>query len=74
MGTVDHLLYAATRTRHVMLRFAGLMGKVVIVDEVHAADVYMRQFLLEALRWLGQAGVPVVLLSATLPRHSGRRS
>ncbi|MGW6926506.1 CRISPR-associated helicase Cas3' [Streptomyces sp. NPDC054950] len=67
VGTVDHLLYAATRTRHVMLRFAGLVGKVVIVDEVHAADVYMRQFLLEALRWLGQARVPVVLLSATLP-------
>ncbi|WUD70252.1 CRISPR-associated helicase Cas3' [Streptomyces sp. NBC_00510] len=67
VGTVDHLLYAATRTRHVMLRFAGLAGKVVVVDEVHAADVYMRQFLLEALRWLGQAGVPVVLLSATLP-------
>lgn len=67
VGTVDHLLYAGTRTRHVMLRFAGLVGKVVIVDEVHAADVYMRQFLLEALRWLGQARVPVVLLSATLP-------
>ncbi|UXY40498.1 hypothetical protein [Streptomyces albidocamelliae] len=37
------------------------------MDEVHAADVYMRQFLVEALRWLGQAGAPVVLLSATLP-------
>ncbi|WP_435834148.1 CRISPR-associated helicase Cas3' [Streptomyces albogriseolus] len=67
VGTVDHILHAATRTRHVMLRFAGLAGKVVVVDEVHAADVYMRQFLVEALRWLGQAGVPVVLLSATLP-------
>ncbi|MGW7821873.1 CRISPR-associated helicase Cas3' [Streptomyces puniciscabiei] len=67
VGTVDHLLHAATRTRHVMLRFAGLAGKVVVVDEVHAADVYMRQFLVEALRWLGQAGTPVVLLSATLP-------
>ncbi|ROP44152.1 CRISPR-associated Cas3 family helicase [Streptomyces sp. PanSC9] len=67
VGTVDHLLHAATRTRHVMLRFTGLAGKVVVVDEVHAADVYMRQFLVEALRWLGQAGVPVVLLSATLP-------
>ncbi|WP_410011410.1 CRISPR-associated endonuclease Cas3'' [Streptomyces nigrescens] len=67
VGTVDHLLHAATRTGHVMLRFAGLVGKVVVVDEVHAADVYMRQFLLEALRWLGQAKVPVVLLSATLP-------
>ncbi|KPI15686.1 CRISPR-associated helicase Cas3 [Actinobacteria bacterium OK074] len=67
VGTIDHLLYAATRTRHVMLRFAGLAGKVVVIDEVHAADVYMRQFLTEALRWLGQARVPVVLLSATLP-------
>ncbi|WP_318552114.1 hypothetical protein [Kitasatospora fiedleri] len=50
-----------------MLRMAGLVGKVVILDEVHAADVYMSQFLLEGLRWLGQAGVPVLLLSATLP-------
>ncbi|WP_301129171.1 CRISPR-associated helicase Cas3' [Streptomyces cacaoi] len=67
VGTIDQLLFAATRTKHVMLRFAGLAGKVVILDEVHAADVYMRQFLAEALRWLGQAGVPAVLLSATLP-------
>ncbi|WP_431983071.1 CRISPR-associated helicase Cas3' [Streptomyces qinglanensis] len=67
VGTVDQLLYAATRTRHVMLRMAGLAGKVVVLDEVHACDVYMNQFLLEALRWLGQARVPVVLLSATLP-------
>ncbi|MBB0244753.1 CRISPR-associated helicase Cas3' [Streptomyces alkaliphilus] len=67
VGTIDQLLLAATRTKHVMLRMAGLMGKVVVLDEVHAADVYMSQFLMEGLRWLGQAGVPVVLLSATLP-------
>ncbi|MFK0191907.1 CRISPR-associated endonuclease Cas3'' [Kitasatospora sp. NPDC090308] len=67
VGTVDQLLQAATRTKHVMLRMAGLVGKVVILDEVHAADVYMSQFLLEGLRWLGQAGVPVLLLSATIP-------
>ncbi|MGW8989120.1 CRISPR-associated helicase Cas3' [Streptomyces zhihengii] len=66
VGTVDQLLYAATRTRHVMLWMAGLAGKVVILDEVHACDVYMSQFLCEALRWLGQARVPVVILSATL--------
>lgn len=70
VGTVDQLLHAATRTKHVMVRFAGLAGKVVVVDEVHAADVYMEQFLTEALRWLGQARVPVILLSATLaPRQ-----
>ncbi len=67
VGTVDQLLHAATRTKHVMLRHAGLAGRVVILDEVHAYDVYMAQFLFEALRWLADAGVPVVLLSATLP-------
>ncbi|MER8103392.1 CRISPR-associated helicase Cas3' [Kitasatospora sp. NPDC094016] len=72
VGTIDQLLFAATRTKHVMLRMAGLVGKVVILDEVHAADVYMSQFLLEGLWWLGQAGVPVVLLSATLPPEQRR--
>lgn len=67
VGTVDQLLHAATRTRHVMLRHAGLAGRVVILDEVHAYDVYMSQFLFEALRWLADAGVPVIVLSATLP-------
>ncbi|MFE2163881.1 CRISPR-associated helicase Cas3' [Streptomyces sp. NPDC059447] len=73
VGTIDQLLYAATRTRHVMLRTAGLAGKVVILDEVHACDVYMSQFLHEALHWLGQAGVPVILLSATLPPEQRAR-
>lgn len=72
VGTVDQLLYAATRTRHVMLRHAGLAGKVVVLDEVHAYDVYMSQFLHEALRWLADAGVPVIVLSATLPPETRR--
>lgn len=72
VGTIDQLLFAATRTKHVMLRMAGLAGKVVILDEVHAADVYMSQFLKEGLHWLGQAGIPVVLLSATLPPQQRR--
>ncbi len=67
VGTIDQLLYAATCTRHVMLRHAGLAGRVVILDEVHAFDVYMSCFLYEGLRWLASAGVPVILLSATLP-------
>ena len=72
VGTVDQLLHAATRTRHVMLRYAGLVGSVVVLDEVHAYDIYMSQFLFEALRWLADAGVPVIVLSATLPPHMRR--
>lgn len=72
VGTVDQVLHAATRTKHVMLRHAGLAAGVIVVDEVHAYDVYMAQFLHEALRWAGAAGVPVVLLSATLPPQARR--
>jgi CRISPR-associated endonuclease/helicase Cas3 len=72
VGTIDQLLHAATRTRHVMLRYAGLAGSVVVLDEVHAYDVYMSQFLFEALRWLADAGVPVIVLSATLPPQMRR--
>ncbi len=70
VGTVDQVLQAATRTKHVMLRHAGLASGVVVLDEVHAYDVYMSQFLHEALRWAGAAQVPVILLSATLPPHA----
>lgn len=67
VGTIDQVLLAALRSRHVLLRHLGLMGKVVVIDEVHAADTYMETYLEAALTWLGMYHVPVVLLSATLP-------
>jgi CRISPR-associated helicase Cas3 len=73
VGTVDQALIAAAKVRHVSLRQAGLTGKVIIIDEVHAYDAHMSVFLRRALSWLGAARVPVVLLSATLPPQARRR-
>lgn len=69
VGTVDQALLAALQIMHVFVRLYGLSTKTVIVDEVHAYDAYMSKLLERLLEWLGAFGVPVVLLSATLPRE-----
>lgn len=67
VGTIDQILLAALKSRNVLVRHLGLMGKVVVIDEVHASDEFMSTYLNAALTWLGMYGIPVVLLSATLP-------
>ncbi|MBV6695726.1 CRISPR-associated helicase Cas3' [Kitasatospora aureofaciens] len=72
VSTIDQVLLAVLRIRHNVLRIGGLTRKVLVVDECHAYDPYMQSLLRTVLAWWGALGVPVVLMSATLPRSVAR--
>lgn len=67
VGTIDQVLLSILPNRHQSLRMYGLRNKVLIVDEVHAYDVYMDGLLDRLLDFCSHEKIPVILLSATLP-------
>ena len=73
VGTIDQAELAALNVKHAALRMMGLVGKVVIVDEVHAYDTYMTTVIERLLRWLAMMHTSVILLSATLPKSRRKK-
>ncbi|WP_242457993.1 CRISPR-associated helicase Cas3' [Halomonas sp. YLGW01] len=69
VGTVDQVLMSVLAFRHQSLRLYGLARKVLIVDEVHAYDIYMQQLLQRLLTYHARQGGSAILLTATLPRQ-----
>ncbi|MFC1752873.1 CRISPR-associated helicase Cas3' [Thermoproteota archaeon] len=68
VGTIDQALLSILSTRYQALRLIGLHRKVLIIDEVHASDVYMHELTKVLLEFHAVSGGYAILLSATLPQ------
>ncbi len=73
VGTVDQALMGVVRSKHQFVRLFGLAGRTVILDEIHAYDLYTSTLLERFLEWLAVLGSPVIALSATLPISTRHR-
>lgn len=66
VGTVDQVLLAGLAVDHSMMRTACLSRLLLVVDEVHASDTYMRVILGKVLDRHRAAGGYALAMSATL--------
>jgi CRISPR-associated endonuclease/helicase Cas3 len=73
VGTIDQALLAVLPRRHQSLRLLGLNRKVLIFDEVHAADEFMFELLESLLALHLHQGGSAILLTATLSLKQRQR-
>ncbi|RTI08240.1 CRISPR-associated helicase Cas3' [Thermus scotoductus] len=73
VGTLDQALLGVLRVKHHFVRLWGLMNRVVVLDEVHAYDVYTSELLGTLLRWLKALGSSAIVMTATLPPSRRRK-
>lgn len=73
VGTIDQALLAVLPSRHAPLRLHGLHRRVLVVDEAHAYNSYMREELLRLVEFQAGLGGSTVVLSATLPQATRRK-
>ncbi|MFN5515928.1 MAG: CRISPR-associated helicase Cas3' [Cyanobacteriota bacterium] len=73
VGTLDQGLMGVVRSRHQFVRLFGLAGRTLILDEIHAYDLYTGTLLEMFLEWAAVLGCPVIALSATLPTETRQK-
>ncbi|GIX30352.1 MAG: CRISPR-associated helicase/endonuclease Cas3 [Porticoccaceae bacterium] len=66
VGTIDQALLSVLQVKHSLLRSVCLDRHLLVVDEVHASDPYMREVLRALLQGHVGRGGWALLLSATL--------
>jgi CRISPR-associated endonuclease/helicase Cas3 len=66
VGTIDQALLSVLQVKHSLMRSVCLDRHLLVVDEVHASDPYMREVLRALLRGHLARGGWTLLLSATL--------
>ena len=66
VGTIDQALLSIVQTAHAHLRSVCLDRSLLVVDEVHASDLYMSRLLRSLLAHHLGVGGHAMLLSATL--------
>lgn len=66
VGTIDQALFSTIQVPHAHLRAACLDRSLLVIDEVHSSDVYMRYLARRLLTRHLKAGGHALLLSATL--------
>ena len=73
VGTVDQAMMAALKVKHAHMRAACLSRNLLVVDEVHASDTYMRRILKGLLDAHLDVGGYALLMSATLGSAARRQ-
>ncbi|WP_022835516.1 CRISPR-associated helicase/endonuclease Cas3 [Salisaeta longa] len=66
VGTIDQVLLSALQASHAHMRAAALLRHFLVIDEVHASDVYMTAVTDRVLDRHLSAGGHALLMSATL--------
>lgn len=69
VGTIDQAMLSVMKVKYGVLRLLGLANKVLILDEIHAYDTYMQTIIERLLNWCSALNIPVIMLSATLPKN-----
>ena len=56
VGTIDQVLLSQLAIKHAHLRATALLRQLLVIDEVHASDIYMTRLTAAALGWHLAAG------------------